>query len=182
VQATRAESTPGPGQNGPRPAAASRAGQVVDRLRPMLREWYGFYHGYEPLFTWWVEEPYRALGEAKGLIVSGGSDYHGDMRPDRGMPGGKHDVMVPDAVLDQLRAALDPDFPLILTLFSPLTLTFRFIGKSAALAHLRTKGAAVEQPSVAERMKDEILVAERHCPPRGANPHTIDMPIERQHP
>ena len=53
------------------------------------------------------QEPYRALGRAKGLIVSGGSDYHGDMRPDRGMPGGKHNVAVPDEVLDEIRAAAD---------------------------------------------------------------------------
>jgi hypothetical protein len=51
------------------------------------------------------QEPYRALGRAKGLIVSGGSDYHGDMRPDRGMPGGKHNVTVPDGVLDEIRSA-----------------------------------------------------------------------------
>jgi predicted metal-dependent phosphoesterase TrpH len=60
------------------------------------------YHGDLPEVE---QEPYRALGEAKGLIVSGGSDYHGHMRPDRGMPGGKHDVIVPDAVLGQLRDA-----------------------------------------------------------------------------
>ena len=53
------------------------------------------------------QEPYRALGRAKGLIVSGGSDYHGDMRPDRRMPGGKHNVAVPDSVLDELRVASD---------------------------------------------------------------------------
>lgn len=53
------------------------------------------------------QEPYRALGRAKNLIVSGGSDYHGDMRPDRGMPGGKHKVIVPDSVLEELRAAAD---------------------------------------------------------------------------
>ena len=53
------------------------------------------------------QEPYRALGRARGLIVSGGSDYHGDMRPDRGMPGGKRNVMVPDEVLEELRAAAD---------------------------------------------------------------------------
>ncbi|HWC13667.1 MAG TPA: PHP domain-containing protein [Actinomycetota bacterium] len=52
-----------------------------------------------------LQEPYRALGRAKDLIVSGGSDYHGDMRPDRGLPGGKHNVVVPDEVLDELRSA-----------------------------------------------------------------------------
>jgi 3',5'-nucleoside bisphosphate phosphatase len=48
------------------------------------------------------QAPYRELGERKGLVVSGGSDYHGDMRPDRSLPGGKHGVIVPTVVLDQL--------------------------------------------------------------------------------
>jgi predicted metal-dependent phosphoesterase TrpH len=60
------------------------------------------YHGDLPEVE---QEPYRALGQAKGLILSGGSDYHGDMRPDRGLPGGKHDVTVPDEALEQLRGA-----------------------------------------------------------------------------
>ena len=51
------------------------------------------------------QEPYRALGRSRNLIVSGGSDYHGDMRPDRGMPGGKHNVICPPEVLEQLRDA-----------------------------------------------------------------------------
>jgi len=49
--------------------------------------------------------PFRTLGRARGLIVSGGSDYHGHMRPDRSLPGGKHGVVVPDDVLEQLREA-----------------------------------------------------------------------------
>lgn len=53
------------------------------------------------------QEPYRALGRAKDLIVSGGSDYHGDMRPDRGLPGGKHNILVPDGVLEELRVTAD---------------------------------------------------------------------------
>lgn len=51
------------------------------------------------------QEPFRALGRSKGLIVSGGSDYHGSMRPDRGLPGGKHNVTVPEEVLGELRTA-----------------------------------------------------------------------------
>jgi 3',5'-nucleoside bisphosphate phosphatase len=49
----------------------------------------------------------RDIGERKGLIVSGGSDYHGDMRPDRSMPGGKCGVTVPDDVLERLRDAAE---------------------------------------------------------------------------
>lgn len=59
------------------------------------------YHGDLPEVE---QEPFRALGRSRDLIVSGGSDYHGDMRPDRGMPGGKHGVEVPDEVLEELRS------------------------------------------------------------------------------
>lgn len=59
------------------------------------------YHGDLPEVE---QEPFRALGRSRGLIVSGGSDYHGDMRPDRGLPGGKNKVLVPEEVVEQLRS------------------------------------------------------------------------------
>ena len=31
---------------------------MLDRLRSTLKSWYGFYSGYDPLFSWWVAEPY----------------------------------------------------------------------------------------------------------------------------
>lgn len=51
------------------------------------------------------QEPIRELARRKNLIVSGGSDYHGDMRPDRSLPGGKQGVIVPEGALEELRAA-----------------------------------------------------------------------------
>jgi 3',5'-nucleoside bisphosphate phosphatase len=60
------------------------------------------YHGDLPVVE---QEPYRALGRGKGMVLSGGSDYHGHMVPDRVLPGGKHHVEVPDAALEELRAA-----------------------------------------------------------------------------
>jgi len=45
----------------------------------------------------------------------------------------------------KLRSELGSDFPLILTLFSPLTMTFRFTGKAAAIAHARENPEAFEQ-------------------------------------
>lgn len=60
------------------------------------------YHGDKPEPD---QEIFRTLGKARGLIVSGGSDYHGDMRPDRSMPGGKYGVKVPESVLEELRSA-----------------------------------------------------------------------------
>jgi predicted metal-dependent phosphoesterase TrpH len=59
--------------------------------------------GYHGDLTYTEQEPYRALGRSRGLVVSGGSDYHGHMRPDRALPGGKHGVEVPDGVIDDLR-------------------------------------------------------------------------------
>jgi hypothetical protein len=62
------------------------------------------YHG-----DWSLEdqEPLRSYADRKGLIASGGSDYHGDMRPDRRFPGGKFGVTVPEEVLDQLNAVAE---------------------------------------------------------------------------
>ena len=59
------------------------------------------YHGDLPEVE---QEPFRALGRSRNLVVSGGSDYHGDMRPDRGLPGGKNGVHVPEDVVEQLRS------------------------------------------------------------------------------
>jgi predicted metal-dependent phosphoesterase TrpH len=60
------------------------------------------YHG-----DWTAEEqqPLRDIAGRRRLSVSGGSDYHGDMRPDRPLPGGKQGVVVPPRVLEELRAA-----------------------------------------------------------------------------
>ncbi|MGH2747227.1 MAG: PHP domain-containing protein [Actinomycetota bacterium] len=74
----------------------------VDDLIPAGLKGIEGYHGDQ---TSKEQAPYRELGTRKGLIVSGGSDYHGDMRPDRLLPGGKHGVFVPEGVLDELRAS-----------------------------------------------------------------------------
>jgi predicted metal-dependent phosphoesterase TrpH len=68
------------------------------------------YHGDLPEVE---QEPFRALGRARGLVLSGGSDYHGDMRPDRGLPGGKHNVTVPPEALEGLRLAREALSPAV---------------------------------------------------------------------
>ncbi|MBT5738422.1 MAG: DUF885 family protein [Planctomycetes bacterium] len=42
-------------------SVANRASRMVDRLQRTLSGWYRFYAGYDPLFTWWVEKPYKDL-------------------------------------------------------------------------------------------------------------------------
>jgi hypothetical protein len=43
---------------------AFRAVGGINLLRNNLRNWYTFYNGYDPIFTWWNEEPYKSLDEA----------------------------------------------------------------------------------------------------------------------
>jgi len=49
---------------------ANRAVNAINGLRANLRNWYTFYNGYDPLFTWWNEEPYRSLDQAMSNYAS----------------------------------------------------------------------------------------------------------------
>jgi uncharacterized protein (DUF885 family) len=40
---------------------ANRAAMRLNGLRGNLRGWYGFYNGYDPLFTWWCDDPYKKV-------------------------------------------------------------------------------------------------------------------------
>ncbi len=58
----------GPGQpdanRAARVRAANRALASVEGLRNTLRAWFAFYDGYDPLFSWWMQEPYKAVDQA----------------------------------------------------------------------------------------------------------------------
>jgi uncharacterized protein (DUF885 family) len=43
---------------------ANRAVGSLNGLRNTLRSWYTFYNGYDPVFTWWNDEPYKALDQS----------------------------------------------------------------------------------------------------------------------
>jgi uncharacterized protein (DUF885 family) len=63
----RAEARGGDTTNDPvraKKTVANRAVAAINSLRGNLRNWYTFYNGYDPIFTWWNEEPYRSLDEA----------------------------------------------------------------------------------------------------------------------
>ena len=38
---------------------AHRSAEALNGLKSDLKSWYDFYSGYDPLFTWWVRDPYR---------------------------------------------------------------------------------------------------------------------------
>lgn len=43
---------------------ADRTFSLCSQLRQVLKEWFEFYNGYDPLFTWWLAEPYKDLEQA----------------------------------------------------------------------------------------------------------------------
>ena len=47
-----------------------RAVTMTIRLREALKEWFRFYNGYDPEFTWWVDLPYKKLDRALDTHIS----------------------------------------------------------------------------------------------------------------
>jgi uncharacterized protein (DUF885 family) len=45
-------------------SVANRAMNTITGLRNTLRTWFGYYNAYDPLFTWWVDEPYKAVDQS----------------------------------------------------------------------------------------------------------------------
>ena len=60
----------------------------------------GYYTDYTPD----MERRYRAMAEELGLVISGGTDYHGANKPHISIGKGKGDLEIPYSVLDGLRA------------------------------------------------------------------------------
>ncbi|MFN0107220.1 MAG: DUF885 family protein [Blastocatellia bacterium] len=42
----------------------NRAATTLNGFRNNLRVWFGHYNGYDPMFTWWVDEPYKAVDQS----------------------------------------------------------------------------------------------------------------------
>jgi uncharacterized protein (DUF885 family) len=43
---------------------ANRAATAINGLRGTLRSWFAYYDAYDPLFTWWADEPYKAVDQS----------------------------------------------------------------------------------------------------------------------
>jgi hypothetical protein len=54
-------------------AVAGRAAEATDTLRTAITEWFTFYNGYDPMFTWWMPVPFKHLDKAL-------QDYAGFLR------------------------------------------------------------------------------------------------------
>jgi len=90
---------------------ANSAADATRRLQRSLEQWHTFYHGYDPLFTWWVEEPYQktnqALTEYRSFLHEevAGIKENGNDGPIIGEPIGRK------ALLSELEYALIPYTP-----------------------------------------------------------------------
>lgn len=58
---SRLRKEPPTGKARPTAAVANRAARILDDTRARLKEWHGFYSGYDPQFSWWADQPYAAL-------------------------------------------------------------------------------------------------------------------------
>lgn len=47
-----------------RKTVANRAAETVGGLKKTLKQWFSFYNGYDPIFTWWVDEPYKSVDQS----------------------------------------------------------------------------------------------------------------------
>jgi hypothetical protein len=48
----------------PKRTVANRAARTLAGLRVTLRNWYNFHNSYDPTFTWWNAEPYKAVEDS----------------------------------------------------------------------------------------------------------------------
>jgi hypothetical protein len=86
-----------------KPVAAERAARLTEELRRVLKGWYGFYDGYDPVFTWWAAKPYARLDKAleahaaavRARYVSSGGPVVGDPIGESGLRAHLAHEMIP---------------------------------------------------------------------------------------
>ncbi|MDG1891885.1 MAG: DUF885 family protein [Verrucomicrobiota bacterium] len=93
------------------PALAGRLGQWIDDYKAALRDWYGFYAGYHPSFTWWLKQPHEDLQAAlddyaRHVRVEIAGYVEGEDPPVLGDPIGRKALM---EALDYEMIAYDPE-------------------------------------------------------------------------
>lgn len=89
---------------------ANRAVQTIGQLKRHLDDWHTFYNGYDPMYTWWCAEPYKALLAALDGYQNFVREKLVGIRPDDkttiiGFPIGK------DALLAELEFEMIPYTP-----------------------------------------------------------------------
>lgn len=68
-------------------AAGTRAARTIEEIRDQLSEMYEFYRGYDPLFDWWVREPYGRLDAALAALPTFVREKLAGVKPKTPKPG-----------------------------------------------------------------------------------------------
>jgi uncharacterized protein (DUF885 family) len=94
----------------PKRTVAYRSVRTLGSLRQTLRNWYNFHNAYDPVFTWWNAEPYKAADDALQKYSEFVSGKLVGIRPDDrttiiGDPIGR------DALLEELAFEMIPYTP-----------------------------------------------------------------------
>jgi hypothetical protein len=86
---------------------ANRAAAATEDLQRTLKNWYSFYQGYDPVFTWWIADPYKKADAALAKYAESLRDKAGRKDKDTivGDPVGR------EALLSDLRREMIPYTP-----------------------------------------------------------------------
>jgi hypothetical protein len=149
------------------PFVAHRAARLLDGVRNDLKEWFTFYDGYDPEFTYWTKQPYEALAkrlEAHSKLLRDTLAGASDPEKIIGDPIGR------DALVAELRYELIPYTPeeLIVLAERELAWTQAEMTKAAkemghddwrdALEAVKRQGPLPgEQPTYVVKLADEAI-------------------------
>jgi uncharacterized protein (DUF885 family) len=136
---------------------ANRAARKVDDLKRVLKNWHDFYAGYDPVFTWWVRQPYQKLDKdledyAKHVRKKLAGFENEDDEPVIGDPIGR------EALLDALAAEFIP--------YTPEEL-IEIANSEFAWCEKEMKRAADDLGQSGDWKKTLDFVSKRHVPPGG---------------
>jgi hypothetical protein len=94
---------------------ANRAADSLDRIREVVGSWYKFYDGFDPVFSWWLKDPYAKLTDAltayaktlREKVVGIHTPAATVAGADRGMAAASNEPIIGDPIgLDGLNAEL----------------------------------------------------------------------------
>jgi hypothetical protein len=143
-------------------SAANRAALEIGQIRQALAAWFRFYDGYDPMFTWWCTEPYKAVDKALAR-------YSGIVRERlAGLKPGDENAIVGDPIG---REALISELAHEMIPYTPEEL-FRIAEQEFAWCEVEMKRAAADLGFNGDWKKALEHVKNLHVPP-GQQPQMI---------
>ncbi|MEO8575769.1 MAG: DUF885 family protein [Gemmatimonadales bacterium] len=87
---------------------ANRAANSVDDIHRVVSNWYRYYDGYDPMFTWWAKDPYKKLDEAMTKYSRAIRERIVGFKPSQGTPSANDGPIIGDPIgAEGLKGDLD---------------------------------------------------------------------------